>query len=98
MFDGIKNGFRNPKKPNRKQVEAQEKSTAFIKEYEQLCIKHGLQLDARIEVTPNGVMPKIQILPFQPKQKEFETKDWDECKKENEETRKLEEGGEDKSE
>ena len=88
MFEGIKKGFRNPKKPNRKQVEAEEKSRAFIKAYEAVCIEHGLQLDAKIEVTPDGVIPRIRIEKFEPKQEEFETKSWEECRKLNAETKK----------
>ena len=87
MFGLGKKGFRQPKKLNRKQQEAQDKSTNFIKAYEEVCKEHGLQLDAKIEVTPDGVVPVIRIIAFTPKP-DFETKDWDECKKENEETRK----------
>jgi hypothetical protein len=100
MFEGIRNGFRRQKKLSRKQREAQDKSTNFIKAYEEVCKEHGLQLDAKIEVTPDGVVPRIRIMEFKPKP-DFETKDWDECKKENEETRrrlKEEAKGEDRGE
>ena len=83
-----KKGFKQPKKLNRKQRELQEKSEKFIKAYEAVCTEHGLQLDAKIEVTPAGVIPRIRIEKFEPKQEEAQVKDWDECKKENEETRK----------
>lgn len=84
-----KKGFRNPKKENRAQRELREKSGNFIKDYEVVCKKHGLQLDARIEVTPGGIAPKIQILEYAPKP-EFETKDWSEAQAENKEIRRKE--------
>lgn len=80
-------GFRQKKKLNRKQREEEESAKRFIEKYKVLCEEEKKQFDAVIQVTPQGVLPKMTIIEHRPAP-EYETKDWDECKKENEETRK----------
>ena len=87
MFEGIRKGFRRPKKLNRKQQERQDNIKSFIDRYKTLCEDEGYQFDAMLEVTPQGILPKMTIIEHRPKP-DFETKPWEECKKENEETKK----------
>ena len=89
MF-GMGKGFRQKKKLNRKQQEKEDSIKKFIEKYKVLCDEEGYQLDAVVEVTPQGVVPKITIIEHKPAP-EAETKDWEECKKENAEIRKQEE-------
>ena len=85
IINRIKKGFRQPKKLTRKQRERQEQIKGFIDGYKKLCEEQRLQFDAVIEVTPDGILPKMTIKEHRPKP---QVKDWDECKKENEEIRK----------
>ena len=83
-------GFRQKKKLNRKQRERDESVKNFIGKYKTLCEEEGFQFDAMLEVTPRGILPKMTIIEHKPAP-EYETKDWEECKKENAKIRAEEE-------
>ncbi len=62
------------------------RSFKFLRDYRELCLEHKLQLNPQIEITERGIEPKVGIIPFNPTP-EFEVKDWDEAKKENDAAR-----------
>lgn len=78
-------GLKSRLKLSRKKEQNKRKEQAenFIKEYTALCEKYKIQFDPIIEITDNGIMPRMGLKTHKPK-KEIEVKDWDECKKENE--------------
>jgi len=68
----------------KEQSKRQKQAENFIKEYTTLCEKYKIQFDAIIEITDEGILPRMGLKPHKPK-KEIEVKDWKKCKKENEE-------------
>lgn len=56
------------------------KKRIFLDDYKRVCIEHKLQLNSVMEITNDGIFPKINLANFQ----EPKVKNWDDCKKENE--------------
>lgn len=42
----------------------QRKADEFIKDYMELCEKHGLQFLPRINLNENGLMPKLDVVEY----------------------------------
>jgi len=76
-------GLKSRLKLSRKKEQNKRKEQAenFIKEYTALCEKYKIQFDPIIEITDNGIVPRMGLKPYKPK-KEIEVKDWDKCKNE----------------
>ena len=84
-------GFKQKKKLTRNQKDREEQATKFIKEYTELCKKLGLQFDIEYRFgRKEGLVAQFVIIEHKP-EPEYETKDWDECKKENAKIRAEEE-------
>ncbi|KKP97252.1 MAG: hypothetical protein UR99_C0017G0035 [Candidatus Moranbacteria bacterium GW2011_GWD2_36_12] len=58
----IPDGFRRPPKPTRRQQERKDKINGFLKEYQELCEKHNLKLDAYFNYTPRGQVAILDVL------------------------------------
>lgn len=90
-----KNGFRQPTKKELKkakdkaQKKQQEKAEAFIKEYKELCAKHGLEVDVTgfKEVQPRLYTPALGLKPYESQPAEGEVTEWFKALAENLETR-----------
>ena len=79
--------FRQPKKLSREQQDRQEQAKNFIGEYTELCKKHKLQWDIGYEFNHReGLTARFVLI----EHREPETKDWEECKKENEKIKEAE--------
>jgi len=46
--------------------EAAELEAAFVSAYQALCAAHGLEVRARLEVTPDGIRPVAAVAPHFP--------------------------------
>ena len=82
-------GSRKPKKLTNAQKEKQEQAKNFIDKYTELCKECKLQWDIAYEFNPReGLTARFVLIEHREPEKGYETKDWQSCKKENEETRK----------